>query len=144
MYAARNKDNTLLVFSIEPEKDEKSGQFICQTGNSVLDFGKSELLKELTYENSPQKIDIKLSVKAKKSKPKKVCKLCRFYYENPRCMTGVPCNDWQFDKYRKEQLIINKFILMMVLILSAVIGIKVDSAVGGYSDSIAIVALKQN
>ena len=102
MYAARDKDNTLLVFSIEPEKDEKSGQFICQTGNSVLDFGKSELLKELTYENSPQKIDIKLSLKAKKSKPKKVCKLCRFYYENPRCRTGVPCNDWQFDKYRKE------------------------------------------
>ena len=102
MYGARNKDNTLLVFSIEPEKDEKSGRFICQIANSVLNFGKSKLLKELTYENSPQEIDIKLSLKAKKSKPEKVCKLCRFYYENPRCRTGVPCNDWQFDKYRKE------------------------------------------
>ena len=102
MYGARDKGNTLLVFSIEPEKDEKSGQFICQTGNSVLDFGKSKLLKELTYENSPQEIDIKLSLKTKKSKSEKVCKLCRFYYENPRCRTGVPCNDWQFDKYRKE------------------------------------------
>ena len=144
MYAARDKDNTLLVFSIEPEKDEKSGQFICQTGNSVLDFGKSKLLKELTYENSPQEIDIKLSLKTKKSKSEKVCKLCRFYYENPRCRTGVPCNDWQFDKYRKEQLIINKFILMIALMLSAVIGIKVDSAVGGYSGCIVIVILKQS
>ena len=102
MYGARNKDNTLLVFSIEPEKDEKSGQFICQTGNSVLIFGKSKLLKELTYENSPQEIDIKLSLKTKKSKSEKVCKLCRFYYENPRCRTGVPCNEWKFDKYRKN------------------------------------------
>ena len=144
MYGARDKDNTLSVFSIEPEKDEKSGRFICQTGNSVLIFGKSKLLKELTYENSPQEIDIKLSLKAKKSKPEKVCKLCRFYYENPRCRTGVPCNDWQFDKYRKEQLIINKFILMIALMLSAVIGIKVDSAVGGYSGSIAIITLKQS
>ena len=144
MYGARDKDNTLSVFSIEPEKDEKSGRFICQIGNSVLNFGKSKLLKELTYENSPQEIDIKLSLKAKKSKPEKVCKLCRFYYENPRCRTGVPCNDWQFDKYRKEQLIINKFILMIALMLSAVIGIKVDSAVGGYSGNIAIVTLKWN
>ena len=31
---------------------------------------------------------------------------------------------------------------MMALMLSAVIGIKVDSAVGGYSGSIAIVTLK--
>lgn len=102
MYAARDKDDTLLVFSIEPEKDEESGWFICQIGNSILNFGKSKLLKELTYENSTQEIDIKLSLKAKKSKPEKICKLCRFYYENPRCMTGVPCNEWQFDKYRKK------------------------------------------
>ena len=102
MYGARDKGNNLSVFSIEPEKDEKSGRFICQIGNSVLNFGKSKFLKELTYENSPQEIDIKLSLKTKKSKPEKVCKLCRFYYENPRCRTGVPCNDWQFDKYRKE------------------------------------------
>ena len=31
---------------------------------------------------------------------------------------------------------------MIALMLSAVIGIKVDSAVGGYSDNIAIVTLK--
>ena len=31
---------------------------------------------------------------------------------------------------------------MMALMLSAVIGIKVDSAVGGYSGSIAIITLK--
>ena len=47
MYGARNKDNTLLVFSIEPEKDEKSGQFICQTGNSVLDFWKIEIIERI-------------------------------------------------------------------------------------------------
>ena len=87
---------------------------------------------------------IKDTLKTKKSKPEKVCKLCRFYYENPRCRTGVPCNEWQLDKYRKEQLIINKFILMIALMLSTVIGIKVDSAVGGYSGSIAIVTLKQS
>ena len=34
--------------------------------------------------------------------------------------------------------------LMMVLMLSAVIDIKADSAVGGYSGSIAIMTLKWN
>ena len=56
LYIARDKDTTLNLFY---EKPTKSGEYFIVKGSNYLSLNRN-MFPEVTFENSPQKVEIKL------------------------------------------------------------------------------------
>ena len=64
LWIARDKDGGLYLYNYEPHKNESLGRFTC----GIKSNGKwseeyelnSQLLPEITFENSPQEVELKL------------------------------------------------------------------------------------
>lgn len=64
LWIARDKDDDLYLYNYKPCKNEDSGRFTC----GVQPYGKwseeyeleRDLFPELTFENSPQEVELKL------------------------------------------------------------------------------------
>ena len=57
MWVARDKDGELYLYSLRPIKGDK--HFVCNTFNSECMQLDSDILSEVTWENSPVEIEIK-------------------------------------------------------------------------------------
>ena len=61
MWIARDKDGGLYLYSNTPRVNYNKGWFMVKCGNCMS--VNSNLLPELTFENSPQELEIKLKTK---------------------------------------------------------------------------------
>lgn len=57
MWVARDKDGELYLYSLKPIKGDK--HFVCNTFNSEYMQLDSDILSEVTWENSPVEIEIR-------------------------------------------------------------------------------------
>ena len=64
LWVARDKDGGLFLYNYEPSKNEILGRFTCSTkpnGEWSEEYElNSNLLPEVTFENSPQEVELKL------------------------------------------------------------------------------------
>ena len=64
LWIARDKDNALWLYNAKPIKNESLGIFMCvgfENGYWCEEYALDEnLLLELTFENSPQKVELKI------------------------------------------------------------------------------------
>lgn len=64
IWIARDKDGLLYLYDYKPQKNEISGKFTCgikSNGDWSEEYElNSHLFPELTFENSPQEVELKL------------------------------------------------------------------------------------
>ena len=59
LWIARDRDNDLRVFTSEPY--ERHGIFMTEFDNDDFIFIDSDMFPEVTFENSPQEVELKLA-----------------------------------------------------------------------------------